>query len=456
MKVPRYLFSTVCERLLSNILLLVLATLIVIPYNSHHGDLVLAEAHDSDAEVVEEVEEDVEEVEETIVVNKPSAEEIMIAGSDSYPYTKTFVISAYYSPIPCQSRYATGSLEGDIRLNGSGVNSADGTPVYAGMIAAPKAYAFGTKMHIPGLGTGAVHDRGGAIVSGGGAGGYDRLDIWMGWGDKGLTRALNWGKRTVDVTVYGLDPSVPENLGFADFSTAESVPTCSNEVVESEPEVAPEPQPEPESEPVVETVETVETPEAEPVEQSTVELSSDHETDLELGDSGEEVVELQEELISLNYLRGNPSGTYDEMTQHAVFKFQQANYLVGDINSLGAGVFGPKTRSKLNTYVASRNETKMAIASANYQNVEVRKENVYVINSELDLGDVGPEVVNLQKFLKANGYFDYPEITNYFGPVTQEAVLKFQLDKGIISSTSELGAGRVGPTTLRIINNYSK
>ena len=62
----------------------------------------------------------------------------------NYPYVKTFKISAYYSPLPCQEKYTTGSYEGDIRLNGSGVNSADGTPVYPGMIAAPKTYSFGT------------------------------------------------------------------------------------------------------------------------------------------------------------------------------------------------------------------------------------------------------------------------------------------------------------------------
>ena len=69
-------------------------------------------------------------------------------------YQQTFIISAYYSPIPGQAKYVTGSYEGDIRLNGSGVNSADGTPVYPGMIAAPSTYAFGTKMNIPGIGIG--------------------------------------------------------------------------------------------------------------------------------------------------------------------------------------------------------------------------------------------------------------------------------------------------------------
>ena len=53
-------------------------------------------------------------------------------------YVETFIISAYYSPVVEQMKYVTGSYEGDIYLNGGGVHGADGTPVYPGMIAAPK------------------------------------------------------------------------------------------------------------------------------------------------------------------------------------------------------------------------------------------------------------------------------------------------------------------------------
>ena len=59
-------------------------------------------------------------------------------------------------------------------------------------------YDFGTKFFIPGLGMATCLDRGGAIVahdapdSRGYA--YDRLDVWMGAGDDGLTQALTWGE----------------------------------------------------------------------------------------------------------------------------------------------------------------------------------------------------------------------------------------------------------------------
>jgi hypothetical protein len=77
---------------------------------------------------------------------------------------KSFIVTAYYSPLPNQSRYLRGSYEGDIRLNGNGTNGASGKPVYPGMLAAPKSYSFGTVIHLEGLGTGTVDDRGGAIV----------------------------------------------------------------------------------------------------------------------------------------------------------------------------------------------------------------------------------------------------------------------------------------------------
>ena len=132
-------------------------------------------------------------------------------------YNKTFVISAYYSPIQGQNKYVTGSLAGDIRLNGSGVNGADGTGVYPGMIAAPSTYAFGTKMEIPGIGTVAVHDRGGAIKN-------NRLDVWMGYGDVGLQRAIKWGKRSVNVKVYGINADIKEAVVFGDIETVNNVP----------------------------------------------------------------------------------------------------------------------------------------------------------------------------------------------------------------------------------------
>jgi hypothetical protein len=67
----------------------------------------------------------------------------------------------------------------------------------------------------------------------------------------------------------------------------------------------------------------------------------------------------------------------------------------------------------------------------------------------LSLGSTGSDVSSLQEFLESQGYYTYPSITGYFGPVTQGAVEAFQVKNGIVSSgTPETtGYGLVGPKT---------
>ncbi len=77
---------------------------------------------------------------------------------------REFVVTAYYSPLPNQSFYLRGNYEAEKRLNGNGTHGASGTPVFTGMLAAPKSYTFGTRIEFDGLGVGIVEDRGGAIV----------------------------------------------------------------------------------------------------------------------------------------------------------------------------------------------------------------------------------------------------------------------------------------------------
>lgn len=109
-----------------------------------------------------------------------------------------FVITAYYSPLPDQSTYLNGSYAAEIRMNGKGTNGASGKEVFEWMLAAPSNYPFGTKIYFEWFGIGEVHDRGGAIVKASdGRHGYDRIDIWMGYGDEWLARARTWGIRTV-------------------------------------------------------------------------------------------------------------------------------------------------------------------------------------------------------------------------------------------------------------------
>lgn len=531
-------------------------------------------------------------------------------------YQQYFTISAYYSPIEGQERYVTGSLAGDIRLNGSGVNSADGTPVYPGMIAAPSTYAFGTKMNVPGVGIVAVHDRGGAIVNAGERGQYhDRLDIWMGFGDKGLSRALNWGKRDVEVTVYGIDPSLKENVYLEGFTEAEKfVKSLINKqnifkddlffgtsgdkvgelqnyltdlgyykgkidnyygdavykaviqfqldqkIIERKEEFGAGylgPRSREQLEAVIQNRKKDLLPkynlgkddngdEVKKLQQALLDLGYDLEVtgtydqqtidavfefqkdndivddvsevgagyfgpqtysvlalkadelnhnvednfeetvivqadydefnlSLQLGDSSDAVIKLQEELRKFNLLRIEPTGYYGKVTENAVFKFQQIKGLVADRNSVGAGVFGPVTRGTMNNVLGYRANTKQMIASKTASfNEDVKNEkksfianilspsekieepvvnNAVAFASDLVFGSSGEEVEELQQALKQLGYFDGAIVTSYYGDVTKDAIIKFQKDKNIISSEAEQGAGRFGPSTRDLLNS---
>lgn len=59
-----------------------------------------------------------------------------------------------------------------------------------GTVAAPESIPFGTKIVVPGYGTGVVRDRGGAIVDG-------KLDVWF----RSHTEARRWGRRIVECEV---------------------------------------------------------------------------------------------------------------------------------------------------------------------------------------------------------------------------------------------------------------
>ncbi len=123
------------------------------------------------------------------------------------PFEQDFVITAYYSPKPRQCSYVMGDEHADKVLNGQGTNGADGTAVYPGMAAAPRAYPFGTRLVLPGIGTVTVHDRGGAIIEGVAT---HRLDIWAGAGEEGLARALAFGVQRVRGVVYPAGSLQPE------------------------------------------------------------------------------------------------------------------------------------------------------------------------------------------------------------------------------------------------------
>lgn len=327
-----------------------------------------------------------------------------VAGEElSYPYTQSFMITAYYSPLPGQLKYVTGSYQGDIRLNGRGTNGADGTPVYPGMVAAPSKYSFGIKLSIPGIGVTAVHDRGGAIVEAvdpndEDASGpkFDRLDIWMGYGDKGLARALNWGFRTVECTVYGPDSSVEENITLSDYSEDEKT-----------------------SQPYYYIPEYYES--------GKTQTNSLFPKDLWYLDQSDDVKKLQEYLAQLGYYNGKIDGYFGDELRMAIYVFQKDKGIIQDITDLGAGHFGLQTRETLEDVIYTRKD-----------------ELVPKYNLGPSDGDI-ENVKKLQKLLNKAGY--NVSMTGVYDAETSEIVYKFQLDNGVVDNREDSGAGYYGPKT---------
>jgi peptidoglycan hydrolase-like protein with peptidoglycan-binding domain len=79
-----------------------------------------------------------------------------------------------------------------------------------------------------------------------------------------------------------------------------------------------------------------------------------------------------------------------------------------------------------------------------------------VLNQNIVKGMSGTTVAAIQRFLKAEGHFpSNQEATNFFGEVTQKAVTDFQIAQGLIKTSSQAGAGTLGPITREKIQEIS-
>jgi peptidoglycan hydrolase-like protein with peptidoglycan-binding domain len=255
----------------------------------------------------------------------------------------------------------------------------------------------------------AVHDRGGAIVPAASEDGsgpkYDRLDVWMGYGDKGLQRALDWGFRTVEVTVYGIDDSIQEQVEIAGYSEDEKYNQEYFYIPEYENSV---------SSPV--TVKSI-----------TVKKELFPE-DLWYLSQGDGVKKLQEYLTQLGYFNGIINGYFGDDTRMAIYVFQKDKGIVQDITELGAGHFGPATRKALEDTLVSKKQEFFP------------KVTLGINSNDKDT------ITKLQKALKLAGYD--VEVTGKYDSKTVDAVFKFQTDNKIVSGDSDIGAGYFGPKTM--------
>lgn len=302
------------------------------------------------------------------------------------------VVTAYYQPLPTQSNFLQGNFEAEVAMDGDDT-TANGSRVGLGTIAAPPEYPFGTIVDIVGFGVGEVKDRGGAIKN-------NRFDIWVGKGDEGLARAINWGKKTTTCTVYLPGSVVPDvvKARIGDYK----LPSA-----------------------------------ALPADFWLKKQSYGHKN-LVLGSEGDDVKDAQEILQVLGY-DVVVNGIFDKPFEEQVVQFQIKKKIVNSATTDGAGMIGPRTWQAL---LASSSEVPAANPVLIPTTSETQK-----LTVDLAFGAEGSEVSKLQENLRLLGYFDNPTITDYFGPATQGAVIRFQLAEKLITSDQDARAGMLDKKT---------
>lgn len=346
-----------------------------------------------------------------------------------------FVVTAYYSPLPDQEYYITGNYEAELRLNGRWIAWASGKWVFSWMLAAPGKYSFGTKIYLEGLGIWAVEDRGWAIVPAGERWySYDRIDVWMGYGDEGLLRANFWGKRKV--YGYVVDEHNNTNIDY----TSVPAPSWATTGLQKVASVS-----------STNTLEKNNTPEQ--VINETPEVFS---ISLGIWSNSDLITQMQEVFVELGYIK-ETTWEYDTATISAVYDFQIEQDILSSQQDLWAGYYGPKTRAKLQEiyekHISEKEKTQHLIEEVqDIQNKSQEKAQQYIesLNSPV-YWEISYEVRELQKILAQLEYFNNKD-TAIFGNITKNSITQYQLDKEIIQSVNSLWAGVFWPKTQESIS----
>jgi len=163
---------------------------------------------------------------------------------------------------------------------------------------------------------------------------------------------------------------------------------------------------------------------------------------LSFGMSSEDVRRLQTLLASDKnvYPEGIVSGYFGSLTLQAVERFQVKHGIAGP-GIAGYGNVGPKTRAKLQevfggaSSITAAPSTPTSSGSGSF-------------SMNLGFGMRSSDVYRLQQLLATDSEV-YPDgtVSGYFGPMTKEAVQRFQIKYGVVSSDKDTGYGLVGPKT---------
>ncbi len=157
--------------------------------------------------------------------------------------------------------------------------------------------------------------------------------------------------------------------------------------------------------------------------------------DLTIGSRGDDVVKLQNLLISLNLLDStNNTGYFGPITRSSLIKYQQANNITP-----AEGYFGEITRALIK-------DSNLVLPTSNITNIlspaNLSNQPVGTFYRDLKIGMSGEDVKQLQIFLQSTGHLNLGTLspTTYFGPITRQALIKYQLEQGITPAEGYFGA----------------
>jgi len=345
----------------------------------------------------------------------------------------TFVVTAYYSPLPDQKAYLKGNYEAEKRLNWEWIAWASWKKVFSWMLAAPKTYRFGTKIYLEWLGIWSVEDRWGAIVSAWNRW-YksDRIDIWMWYWDEWLQRALNWWKREVKWTLV-----MRNNKTTIDYTNLDSPSWVTKNLKNkayNKPSKA--------SKVIIKTIIT------DPYLNI---LSKPVKTDKEINT-------LSKLLFILDLNNWELTSDYNDLIS-IIYDFQLKNNIVKSEYDLWAWSYWPKTRIALKAeyskYLDREKEKALQIkltkeAKQKLEKLEIEADKLASDKVKLiwnvKLKDVNPNVRELQVLLREFDYFDEKD-TAIFWEKTKKAIMRLQIDNNIITSIDDKWAWIFWPQT---------
>ncbi|MFB2878230.1 peptidoglycan-binding domain-containing protein [Floridanema aerugineum] len=184
------------------------------------------------------------------------------------------------------------------------------------------------------------------------------------------------------------------------------------------------------------------TPEPQTEKTAQTAIDPSKQPNLRRGAKGSDVKSLQQLLTDAGAYRGAINGKFDLETAVAVRQFQRTSRLMVD------GVVGRNTWSALTKGGGTTqaldptfNNSPFTNGSLTNNSDKPASNNRTLIQASLKIGDRGQEVKALQQRLQALGYYTGNNTGN-FGPLTKEAVIKFQKQakltpNGIVDSSTK-------------------